>query len=374
MTYQGHGLFKVDFPKYNVSSQIHSNPLIVRALKAVKQTEFIKIAALVAVLVTLPVTMSLLNISVLVHETVPEYTVADLLVRLVFIFVFSYLVLQFNTNWKYVFYRFQKATHNLITVLLNVALYFGAVSLLLAVYPFVLQTGSIPGSELVFFFVFGVVHLLLVFVSRILRLGVIRQESLLENERLQQQNLRNELSALRNQLNPHFLFNSLNTLNSLIRDNEDATKFVNKLSHMYRYILQNGERDLVCLRDELQFLESYTFLIQMRYHEFCFKIETDILPEHLRFELPPMALQLLVENAVKHNEISKGCPLSIRIRSKDNFLVVENEVHPRNSPAEGTGNGLANLDKRYFLLRKKHIHISGDDHTFRVQLPLIASV
>jgi len=150
--------------------------------------------------------------------------------------------------------------------------------------------------------------------------------------------------------------------------------FVNKLSHMYRYILQSGERDLVCLKDELQFLESYTYLIQMRYHQFCFKIDLDINPAHLHMEIPPMALQLLVENAVKHNEISKGCPLEVKIYSKDEFLVVENKMHPRNSPVDSTGNGLINLDKRYFLLRKKRIHISSDEKTFSVKLPLISSV
>ena len=86
----------------------------------------------------------------------------------------------------------------------------------------------------------------------------------------------------------------------------------------------------------------------------------------------PLTLQMLFENAVKHNEISKGCPLHIKIYSKDDFLVVENKIHPRSTPVEGTGNGLINLDKRYFLLRKKKIVISQEDDTFKVQLPLIS--
>lgn len=343
-------------------------------VKQVKQTELLKIAGLISVLVTLPVTISLFKITSLVHERAPQYSPMDLVLRLLFIFVFSYLVLQFNTNWKYRLYRFHKRVNTLLVVIVNITLYFASVMALLAMYPLLLGTEPTYGDQRFFFFIFSVVHIILIFIARILRLGIIRQESMLENERLQQQNLQKELSALRNQLNPHFLFNSLNTLNSLIRDNHEATMFVNKLSHMYRYILQSGERDLVCLKDELQFLESYTYLIQMRYHQFCFNIDLDIRPEHLHMEIPPMALQLLVENAVKHNEISKGCPLEIRIYSNDDGLVVENKIHPRTSPVDSTGNGLINLDKRYFLLRKKGIVISRDEETFSVKLPLIAAV
>jgi LytS/YehU family sensor histidine kinase len=343
-------------------------------VKQVKQTELLKIAALVAVLVTLPVTISLFGINPLVSEHTPQYSPFDLVLRLLFVFVFSYLVLQFNTNWKYRLYHFHQKVNTFLVVIINIALYFASVIAIITIYPLLIENEPYTGSGRFFFFIFSVIHIILLFIARILRLGVIRQESLLENERLQQQNLQKELSALRNQLNPHFLFNSLNTLNSLIRDNNEATMFVNKLSHMYRYILQSGERDLVCLKDELQFLESYTYLIEMRYHQFCFKIDLDIRPEHLHMELPPMALQLLVENAVKHNEISKGCPLEVKIYSKEDFLVVENKIHPRNSPVDSTGNGLINLDKRYFLLRKKRIRISSDETTFSVKLPLISSV
>ncbi len=343
-------------------------------MKQVKQTELLKIAGLVAVLVTLPVTISLFGINPLANEYTPHYSPLDLVLRLLFVFVFSYLVLQFNTNWKYRLYRFHEKLNLFLVVLVNIALYFGSVIAIITIYPILIEGEPYRGSGRFFFFVFSVIHIILLFIARILRLGVIRQESLLENERLQQQNLQKELTALRNQLNPHFLFNSLNTLNSLIRDNNEATMFVNKLSHMYRYILQSGERDLVCLKDELQFLESYTYLIQMRYHQYCFRIDLDVDPAHLHMEIPPMALQLLVENAVKHNEISKGCPLEVKIYSKDDFLVVENKMHPRNSPVDSTGNGLINLDKRYFLLRKKRIHISSDQNIFSVKLPLISSV
>lgn len=341
-------------------------------MKAVKQSELLKIAGLVTVLVNLPVTIALFRIPALADAHLPEFSLTYLLFRLVYFFVFPYVVLQFNANTKYRLYIFSELLNRSVTVLANILIYAATLSLMSLTYSMVVKSGFTPGEERFMYFNFGIIHLLMVFVARILRLLVIRQENILENERLQQQNLQKELSALRNQLNPHFLFNSLNTLNSLIRDNAEATSFVNKLSYMYRYILQSGERDLVCLKDELKFLESYAFLIKTRYHQYCFQIEMDISDRHMNMEIPPMALQLLVENAVKHNEISKGCPLGIRIYSKDDYLVVENQIHPRNTPMEGTGNGLANLDKRYFLLQRKNLVITRDEGLFRVQLPLIS--
>lgn len=341
-------------------------------LKPVKQSELLRIAGLVSLLVNLPITIAIFKIPALSDAHIPDFTVSYLIFRLIFIFAFAYTVLQFNSNFKYRFYRYSDFLNRTIAVLANIFIYFTSLALFIFTYSWVDRNGLTGGEERFMYFNFGIVHIIMVFISRIMRLLVIRQENIIENERLQQQNLQKELSALRNQLNPHFLFNSLNTLNSLIRDNSEATQFVNKMSHMYRYILQSGERDTVCLRDELKFLESYTFLIKTRYHQYCFHIDLDISDQHMQLEIPPMALQLLVENAVKHNEISKGCPLQIRIYSKDDFLVVENKIHPRSTPVEGTGNGLINLDKRYFLLRKKKIVISRDEDTFKVQVPLIS--
>lgn len=341
-------------------------------MKQVKQSELFKIAGLVTTLVNLPITISLFHIPALSDAHLPEFSLTYLIFRLLFFFFFSYAVLQFNANAKYRLYWFSEPINHTITVLVNILIYGATLAFMIVSYTWVERSGFSPGEERFLYFNFGIIHVLMIFIARILRLLVVRQENQLENERLQQQNLQKELTALRNQLNPHFLFNSLNTLNSLIRDNSEATQFVNKLSYMYRYILQSGERDLVCLKDELKFLESYAFLIKTRYHQYCFHIEMDIAKGHMQMQIPPMALQLLVENAVKHNEISKGCPLGIRIYSKKDFLVVENSIHPRNTPVESTGNGLLNLDKRYFLLRKKNIVISQDEEIFRVQLPLIS--
>lgn len=138
---------------------------------------------------------------------------------------------------------------------------------------------------------------------------------------------------------------------------------------MYRYILQSGDSDLVSVREELKFLESYTYLIQTRYRD-RFSIDIKIEDDFLEREIPPLALQLLVENAVKHNEISESNPLNVQIYSKEGFIYVENHIQPRTTLAEGTGNGLQNLKKRFLLLRKQALTITTENNTFSVQLPL----
>ena len=138
---------------------------------------------------------------------------------------------------------------------------------------------------------------------------------------------------------------------------------------MYRYILQSGDRDLVSLKEELKFLESYSYLIKSRYRD-RFTIDIEIDKKYYEKEIPPLALQLLVENAVKHNEISETNPLTVRIFYKNGFIYVENILQPRTVMAEGTGNGLMNMDKRYYLIAKQNIVITKDDNIFSVKLPL----
>lgn len=214
-----------------------------------------------------------------------------------------------------------------------------------------------------------VVLVILIFIARILRYQIILQEDIAEKELLKQQSLQNELSALKNQINPHFLFNSLNSLNSLIRDNKKATTFVIILSFMYRYILHSGQQDLVTLKEELKFLESYIYLMKTRYRD-RLSIQMDIEDKWLSEDIPALALQLLVENAVKHNEISEINPLKVKLYIEDNYLVVENKIKPRATFVDSTGQGLANIDKRYILLKEKHIVISNLNSIFKVKLPL----
>ena len=190
-------------------------------------------------------------------------------------------------------------------------------------------------------------------------------------EQLQAENLRNQYEVLKNQLNPHMLFNSLNTLRSLVRENQDkAQDYIQELSRVLRYTLQSNESQCVSLREEMEFVSAYIFLLKMRF-ENNLQFDTQISNAYEEYLLPPMAVQVLIENAVKHNEISNRKPLTIHITTDDNGnLSISNDIQPKWTATSGTGIGLANLAKRYRLLFKRDIQIT-EDREFTVCIPLI---
>lgn len=337
--------------------------------KQVKRAEILKIAILIAVLVTLPLTISLFRTISFNIEVFSVEMLRDLLLKLVFFFLFSWTALQFNTNTIYRIPSGNRFVDHGLKFLGNIVILMATIFIFSTVYPYFLDKTISDTEEGFQNFIFAIVLIIIFFIASILRLNIIQRESILENERLKQQNLQNELTALKNQINPHFLFNSLNSLNFLLRDNKEASMFVQKLSFMYRYILQSGDRDLVLLKEELKFLDSYTYLIKTRYRD-RFQIDINIDEAYMDRKIPPLALQLLVENAVKHNEISGTCPLKVSIYSENESLFVENRIKPRTTLAEGTGNGLLNLYKRYYMIRKQRIVIDKKDDLFRVKLPL----
>jgi sensor histidine kinase YesM len=201
----------------------------------------------------------------------------------------------------------------------------------------------------------------------------LRQQTMLENERLIAENIRNRYEALKNQIDPHFLFNSLNTLNGLIGfDNERAREYVEKLSSVFRYTIQN--KGITTLQEELDFTNSYAYLMKIRYGE-NFEIEHGISEKYLSYYIMPISIQLLIENAIKHNVISNKYPLTVRIyTTEQDILVVENAIRAKEFAAPSSGIGLANLCERYKLLfQKEVVIINSTDNTFRVEIPLIES-
>lgn len=193
----------------------------------------------------------------------------------------------------------------------------------------------------------------------------------MENQQLHAENLLNQYEALKSQLNPHMLFNSLNTLRSLIREAPDrAQDYLQELSRVLRYTLQENISRSVTLREEMEFVHAYIFLLKMRYEDnlhFEITLEADAESR----TLPPMSVQLLIENAVKHNEISNRHPLTIRVSAGTDSLVVSNPIQRKLTTSRGTGIGLANLSKRYHLLCRKEIEVKEENDTFIVTIPLI---
>lgn len=192
-----------------------------------------------------------------------------------------------------------------------------------------------------------------------------------ENQQLRTENLLNQYEALKSQLNPHMLFNSLNTLQSLIRESPDkAQDYLQELSRVLRYTLQENESQSVRLQEEMGFARAYIFLLKMRYEDNLF-FDIQIDEEVDACLLPPMSVQLLIENAVKHNEISNRRPLTIYVRTSGKRLTVSNQIQPRLTASGGTRIGLANLAKRYSLLFKKEIEVREENNLFSVTIPLI---
>jgi hypothetical protein len=206
----------------------------------------------------------------------------------------------------------------------------------------------------------------------IIRLIYQKQIINLENETLRREALQIQFESLKNQLSPHFLFNSLTALKTLIREApETAQNYVNNMSRALRYTLQSNEKQLVTLKEEMTFMESYIYLVKLRF-DANLTVGTTIKEEYSLYLLPPLTIQTLVENAIKHNEISKERPLSINIlATNDERLVVWNNIQEKKTEEEGSGIGLANLTKQYQLLIGKEITISNQNNQFRVEVPLI---
>ncbi|WP_106831052.1 sensor histidine kinase [Parabacteroides pacaensis] len=203
---------------------------------------------------------------------------------------------------------------------------------------------------------------------------LIRQKQLMmvENEQLHAENILNQYVALKNQLNPHMLFNSLNTLRSLVRESPaKAQIYIQELSRVLRYTLQENESQTVSLKEEMDFVNAYLYLLEMRYED-NLQVDIHVAECYESYQVPPMAVQMLIENAVKHNEISNRKPLTIRIvTEEDDFLSVYNYVQPKITSGNDPGIGLANLDKRYRLIYKQGIQIYNTTEIFRVRIPLI---
>lgn len=198
-----------------------------------------------------------------------------------------------------------------------------------------------------------------------------QQAIVVENESLRSENIENQYQTLKSQLNPHMFFNSLNTLNSLIRESPDkAQSYTCQLSKVLRYTLHTSEPRGVALLQELEFVQAYIYLLKTRYEE-NLNFELQIDERLLGYALPPMAIQLLIENAVKHNEISTKKPLSILIRTVGDAIEVCNPIQPKLSAERGAGIGLRNLNKRYALLFKQPITVQREGGSYRVVLPLI---
>lgn len=197
------------------------------------------------------------------------------------------------------------------------------------------------------------------------------KKAALDAEKLKKEQMATKYESLKNQVNPHFLFNSLNALTNLVYEDQDrAADFIRQLSKVYRYVLDTRSQELVALETELKFVESYLVLQSARFDD-KLKVNIDITG-HEKDMIPPIALQMLMENAVKHNVVSQDDPLTIDVSIENEYLVVKNNLQKKNIPIEeSSGMGLANIKARYEFLSEKAVEIIDGPSKFIVKLPLL---
>lgn len=195
--------------------------------------------------------------------------------------------------------------------------------------------------------------------------------SLAQAEKYKKESAEFEFEMLQAQINPHFLFNSLNTLSSLVYEDVDkSAEFIRKLSDVYRHVLDSRQKELINISEELSFTKSFIYLLELRFDK-KLKIQLDVDDGIMDRKIAPLTLQMLIENAVKHNIVSEKRPLVIKIYSDDGFIVVENPLQTKKNKEAGSGMGLQNISSRYMALSGYEVVISNDENTFIVKVPLI---
>ncbi len=197
------------------------------------------------------------------------------------------------------------------------------------------------------------------------------RNSLARAEQYKKESAEFEFEMLQAQINPHFLFNSLNTLSSLVYEDADrSAEFIRKLSDVYRHVLDSRQKELIKISEELTFIESFIFLLELRFEK-KLKIEVQLTKDLPDKKIAPLTLQMLIENAVKHNIVSDKKPLEIKIYNDDNYIIVENPLQLKAQKEKSSQMGLRNIASRYKVLCGKEVIIHEDKDKFTVKVPII---
>jgi len=229
---------------------------------------------------------------------------------------------------------------------------------------------SFLGFKQTLAFVFRI-NLFLHCINAIMTYSSELSASKLEAEQIKSEHIEAKYDSLRKQINPHFLFNSFNILSAIIENDPTlAVKYVDQLTKMYRYILKVENLKQTTLSEEIAFIKSYIFLLKMRFTDnLIFNLKVDDESGHI----PPITLQLLVENAIKHNEVSRSFPLHLDIYRENDTLIIANNKNPKENKLESSNVGLSNIQNRYQLLARTSIEIVDTEDNFSVSVPVLAS-
>lgn len=295
-------------------------------------------------------------------------SIEDIIVRYVLLFVFSYLILKLNLFW---IYKKSNKFKTLLFFALNIFILFIWIMLFNIIHEHVFRIHDSVISQKINNILYFVFLIILLLISKVLNLIDESKITQLEKEQLKQKNLQSELEALKNQLNPHFLFNSLNSLILLVRQNPvEAEIFINNLSNVLRNLLQSSNMESVSIAEELKILNSYSHLLKQRFRE-NINVVLNIDPGVMEKKIPTHSLQILLENAVKHNEITSKYPLFITLYSESDWVCAKNPIRPRNHNEESTKIGLKNLNDRSRIIAGREIEIHQIDDNFVVKVPIL---
>jgi sensor histidine kinase YesM len=271
-------------------------------------------------------------------------------------------------NWH------KKPLHKIGILLLSISFYTIPLSVLMLTGWYKLFTDTQINKEIVITSTL-IIMICVVFITHVYETAFLVKESeseIVRNEQLERAKAEAELEALKNQIDPHFIFNSLNTLSYLIEVKPvKAKQFNDSLADVYRYILHNKGRELVLLQEEIGFLNDYFSLLKIRFEN---AVQLNILCDEIIFQqylIPPISLQVLAENAIKHNEFTDETPLVITIRTESGSLSIHNDKRAKISRRESSKIGLHNLQERYRLIAGKEIAVQDDERNFTVVLPLL---
>lgn len=282
-----------------------------------------------------------------------------------------------NFSLRSYFDWYNKPVKKVVAVLFAVFFYTIPVAVLLLVGWYKIFADGKPNWTVVFTSTL-IILICVIFITHVYETVFLVKEA--ESEKVQRAQIEQakaeaELEALKNQIDPHFIFNSLNTLSHLIEVKpEKAKQFNDNLADVYRYILHNKARDLVLLSEEMNFLEDYFSLLKIRF-ENAVQLKNNVPAKaYDTFLIPPISLQVLIENTVKHNEFSDAKPLLIEIEFKNEELIVTNSINKKSLRRPSSKIGLQNLDERYKLTTQKGITINNEGKEFKVVLPLLKIV
>ncbi|MFO7446560.1 MAG: histidine kinase [Ignavibacteriaceae bacterium] len=348
------------------------------------KSNVIKLSLMLAATITLGIVFSLKDIShsiyfynVYGHEKIQPVIINTIIIS-VYSFIFIFCLVWLNLVWK----GKERKIRLFLASLTVTLIFYGLAAIFIGTdipdeyyrldepeY----QHDSGHNENLIFLGIKSFVMLCFVFIGGLIyNLYMKKIEVEKSLEKLRSESLQSRLTALSNQINPHFFFNALNSLHSLINEDkkESSLAYLSHLSNVFRYILQSETKSLVNLKDELDFLEKYKYMLSIKFGD-RLSFDCQINESSYTYQLPVLSLLPVVENVVKHNEISSRNPLLIRIYLNDGELVITNKIKQKIDSVISDGTGLKNLNNRYEILVNREVRIIKTIDEFSVYLPLI---